>query len=111
MNLVQMCHWGVPNPPYKCILEYGKSIPINVYKPSWRITINEPSHEIMALFVLRKHIPQTRMCSHPEGLDVFFFWSDPSSTSILPVCEQRSLRRDNVDAQARLSLRWSTIIS
>ena len=39
------------------------------------------------------------------------FWSDHSSTSTLPVCEQRSLRRDSVDAQARLSLRWSTIIS
>ena len=30
----------------------------------------EPSHEIMALFVLRKPILQTRMCSHPVWLDV-----------------------------------------
>ena len=31
---------------------------------------NEPSHEIMTLFVLRKLILQTRMRSHPVGLDV-----------------------------------------
>ena len=31
---------------------------------------NEPSNEIMALFVLCKLILQTRMCSHPMGLDV-----------------------------------------
>ena len=30
-NLVQMCRWASSYPPYKCILEYGKSIPINVY--------------------------------------------------------------------------------
>ena len=34
--------------------------------------INGPSHEIMALFVLRKLILQTRMRSHPVGLDVWF---------------------------------------
>ena len=33
---------------------------------------NEPSHEIMELFVLRKLIVQTRMRSHPVGLDVRF---------------------------------------
>ena len=33
-------------------------------------TLYEPSHEIMALFVLRKLILQTRMRSHPVGLDV-----------------------------------------
>ena len=33
-------------------------------------TINEPCHDIMALFVLRKLILQTRMRSHPVGLDV-----------------------------------------
>ena len=32
----------------------------------------EPFHEIMALFVLRKLILQTRMHSHPVGLDVWF---------------------------------------
>ena len=32
----------------------------------------EPSHEIMALFVLRKLILQTRMRSHVVGLDVWF---------------------------------------
>ena len=32
----------------------------------------EPSHEIMALFVLCKLILQMRMRSHPVGLDVWF---------------------------------------
>ena len=32
----------------------------------------EPAHEIMVLFVLRKLILQTRMRSHPMGLDVWF---------------------------------------
>ena len=34
--------------------------------------IIEPAHEILVLFVLRKHILQTRMRSHPLGLDVWF---------------------------------------
>ena len=37
------------------------------------ITTTEPCHEIMALFFLRKRILQTRMRSHPLGLDVWFF--------------------------------------
>ena len=32
----------------------------------------EPSHEIMALFVLRKFILQTRISGHPLGLEVWF---------------------------------------
>ena len=67
---------------------------------------NEPTHEILALFVLRKFILQIRMRNHPVRLDVWF-WSNSSSTSILHVCEQRRLWRDYTDAQARLSLRWS----
>ena len=35
-------------------------------------TSNEPTHEIMALSVLRKLILQTRTRSHPVGLDVWF---------------------------------------
>ena len=34
--------------------------------------IYEPTHEILALFVLRKFILQIRMRSHPVGLDVWF---------------------------------------
>ena len=64
----------------------------------------ESAHEIMALFVLRKLILQMHMRSHPVGSD---FWSDPSSTSIFHVREQRRLWRDCADAHARLSLRWS----
>ena len=40
----------------------------------------------------RKFILQTRMLSHPVGLDVWFL-VDPLSTSILHVCEQRRLAR------------------
>ena len=66
----------------------------------------EPAREIMALFVLRKLILQTCMRSYAVWLDVWF-WSDPSSTSIVHVSEQRRLWRDCAGAQARLSLRWS----
>ena len=38
----------------------------------WLWQLTEPSHEIMVLFVLRKLILQTCMCSHPVGLDVWF---------------------------------------
>ena len=34
--------------------------------------LTEPAHEIMVLFCLRKLILQTRMCSHPVGLEVGF---------------------------------------
>ena len=33
---------------------------------------NEPTHKFMALFVLHKLILQTRMPSHPVGIDVWF---------------------------------------
>ena len=39
------------------------------YSSVWQF---EPSHEIMVLFVLRKRILQTCMCSHLVGLDVWF---------------------------------------
>ena len=35
--------------------------------------LNEPLHVIMALFFLRRLVLQTRMRSHPVGLDVWFF--------------------------------------
>ena len=38
--------------------------------PKFKCSIFEPSHEIMALFILRKLILQTHMSSHPVGLDV-----------------------------------------
>ena len=78
----------------------------------WRIILNESviaylsQLEILALFVRRKLILQTRMRSYPVGLDLWF-WLDPSSTFILYVSEQRRFWRDWADAQAHLSLRWS----
>ena len=69
-----------------------------------RLHWNESARKIMALFVLRKLILQSRMRSHPVGGGgvgrgtgarmMSDFWSDPSSTSILYVCEQRRLWRD-----------------
>ena len=43
----------------------------------------EPAHEIIVLFVLRKLILQTRMCSHPVELDVWFFMYVVNSVAIL----------------------------
>ena len=48
------------------ILQSGKTFFCGDW--SW----NEPAHEIMVLFVLRKLILQTGMRSHPVGLDVSF---------------------------------------
>ena len=42
----------------------------NEYHPRNSIVTNEPRHEIMVLPVLRKPSFQTRMRSHPVGLDV-----------------------------------------
>ena len=42
----------------------------SVYEPEFPETSNEPPHQIMALFVLRKLILQMRLRSHPMGLDV-----------------------------------------
>ena len=46
-------------------------------------------------------------CADTQGGQMSDFRSDPSSTSILHVYEQRWLWWDCADAQARLSLRWS----
>ena len=90
------------------IVNYFYLVPICKSVFIWYLHTFEPSHEIVVLFILRKLLPQTRMRSHPVGLDVWSeFWSDPSTTSILHACERRRLWRDCADAQARLSLRWS----
>ena len=82
----------------------------------------EPCHEIMVLFVLLKLILQTRMRSHPVGLDrcligpfIYFHTScvrTAKAVMRLHGCEGSG---DCTDAQAHLSLRWSpmwsTIIS
>ena len=65
----------------------------------------EPSHEIMVFFIFRKIILQTRMHSHPIGLDVWFFVGPFVYFHTLWVWEQRRLWRDCMDAQASLSLR------
>ena len=72
-------------------------------------SINEPTHEIMALIALHNLNLKTRMRSNPLGLHVRI-WSDPSSTSIRYVCEQPRLWRDCADAQSRLSLRCSPML-
>ena len=50
-----------------------------------QISTNEPSHEIMLLFVFRNLILQTRMRNYPVALDVWIVVG-PSSTFILYVC-------------------------
>ena len=64
--------------------------------------ITEPCHEIMVLFVLHKLILQTRMHSHPMGLDVWLLvWSFVYfHTSCVGTAKALG---DCVDAQARLS--------
>ena len=57
---------------------------------------NEPAHEIMALFVLRKLILQTRMRSHQAGLDAWCLVG-PFVYFRTYVCEQRRLWRDCAD--------------
>ena len=47
-----------------------------------------PCHEIMVRLVLRKRILQTRMRSHPVGLDVLFL---VGCFVYFRVCEQRRL--------------------
>ena len=46
--------------------------------------INEPCHDIMVFFILRK-----RVCAAIQWGWLSDFWSDLSSTSILYVCELR----------------------
>ena len=71
-------------------------------------SVFEPAHKIMALFDLRKNILQTRMHSHPVGLDVwvlvgpfvYFHTSCVRTVKALANC---------ADPQACLSLRWSPV--
>ena len=55
-----------------CVPMESSKKPLIVCFPRKKNSSKEPSHEIMALFVLRKLILQTRMRSHPVGLDVWF---------------------------------------
>ena len=41
----------------------------SVFSKYRKKTKHEPAHEILVLFILHKLILQTRMCSHPVGLD------------------------------------------
>ena len=68
----------------------------------------EPSYEIMVRLSSVNSFFK-RACAAIQWGYMSHFWSDLSSTSILNVCEQRRLWRDCVDAQARLSLRWSSM--
>ena len=70
--------------------------------------IFEPSHEIMVPFDLRKLIFQTRMRSHPVGLDVWFLVGPFVYFHTSCVRTAKALARPR-DAQARLSLRWSSM--
>ena len=64
----------------------------------------EPTHGILALFVLRNSILQTRMCRYPMGLDVWFLVGPFVHFLILCVRTAKALVRPR---GSRLSLRWS----
>ena len=69
----------------------------------------EPTREIMTLFVPRKFTLQILMRSRPMGIHVYFL-SDPLSTSILYVCEQRKLWRCAVSPEPSLAVYVITTI-
>ena len=65
---------GSNQPPFDCKVNMLTTWRINWGKKSIiNKSVYEPAHEIMALFVSNKLILQTRMRSHPVGLDVWFF--------------------------------------
>ena len=64
----------------------------------------------MALFVLRKLILQTRMCKHPEGLDVWFLVGPFVYFHILCVRTAKALA-NSTDAQARLCDKYHNLMS
>ena len=60
----------------------------------------------MVLFILHKFVLQTGMCSHPVGLDVWFFGR---TLHLLPyfMCANRECSGKTTHAQAHLNLCWS----
>ena len=56
---------------FRCILNEGCGFLIHCLFTWFIVFTFEPAHEVMALFVLRKLILQTRICSHPVELDVW----------------------------------------
>ena len=60
---------GVPDTKHAMCGE-APSVQLFPRKMTTKLTANEPSHEIVVLFVLRKLILQTRIRSHPVGIDV-----------------------------------------
>ena len=101
--------WCVDKGRMKSTLEHTKS---------WFMILRlyEPAHEIMVLFVLRKLILQTRMRSHPVGLDVWFLVGPFVYFNTLCVRTAKALARqricagrDCIYAQASLSLHWSPL--
>ena len=65
LNLENMLYWS----HFRLFQIYFSRIR---YQHSQSGIQNEPCHEIMALSILHKRVLQTRMCSHPVGLDVWF---------------------------------------
>ena len=76
---------------------------------SQQFSHNKPVSRLMRLWHLSPSVNSIfkRACAAIQWSYTSYFWSDPSSTSIRYVCEQRRLWRDCVDAQSRLSLRCS----
>ena len=64
---ISLLYWLMELLCIGCKMKYRQSAMWFFFSFSW----NEPAHEIMAFFVLRKLILQTRMGSHPVGVDVW----------------------------------------
>ena len=76
-----------------CVFEFLSCLSRVASVPTVLILIltTKPAYEIMILFVLRKLILQTRMRSHPVGLDVWFLvrhfiygWAGSPKQSLVP---------------------------
>ena len=89
------------------------STPCPVDHPTDSVCIsNEPSHEIMALFVLRKLILQVRMRSHLVGLDVWclvgpFVYFRASCVRTAKVLARRRRCANSPEPSLSLSVLWS----
>ena len=88
-------------------LYYNATCPIAV----WNNLFNNIPYmsQLMRLWHLSPYINSVfkHACEASHWPYTSDFWSYPSSTSILYVCEQQRLWRDCADAQSRLSLRCS----
>ena len=71
--------------------------------PMLRMNLNQ----LMRLWYFSSSVNFKHACAAIQRSKKSDFWSDPSFTSTLHVCEQGWPWQECADAQARLSIRWS----